>query len=144
MIQNNLGVVAAMKGDKKAAETFFQAGGSSREVAYNKANLAVANGKYQEALSNYGESCTFNAALAKLLAGNASAAGQTLDCSPDKDSASGNYLRAILAARSGNKESVISSLRKAIAAEPALKAKAKTDLEFRKFRTDSDFSSLIN
>ncbi|MCC6768817.1 MAG: hypothetical protein IT240_07220 [Bacteroidia bacterium] len=142
-IQNNLGVVAAMKGDKKGAAGYFESL-SSKESTYNKANLAVANGKYQEAIAAYGDACTFNAALAKMLAGNLSGATQTLDCSPDKDSAIGSYLRAVIAARENQKDIAISALKKAFQAEPSLKDKAKQDLEFRAFKTDADFSSLLN
>lgn len=142
MVQNNLGAAAAQKGDRKAAAGFFGAAGNNKETVYNQANLAVANGKYNEAVSAYGTSCTFNAALAKVLAGNQSGATQTLDCSPDKETAAGYYLRAVIAARSGNKDGVVSNLGKAISADAKLKAKAKSDKEFKKFA--SDLSGLLN
>lgn len=141
-VQNNLGVVAAMKGDKTAAANFFSAAGSSPEVSYNKANLDVAKGSYASAVSNYGSSCTFNAALAKVLAGNLSGATQTLDCSSDKDSAEGFYLRAIIAARSNDAAGVASNLGKAIAGKSELKEKAKNDMEFAKFATE--LSGILN
>jgi len=144
MVQNNLGVAAALKGDRNAAKDYFQSAGNLRESSYNQGNIAVANGKYQEALSAYGDACTFNAALAKLLAGNLSGANQTLDCSPDKDSPAGNYLRAVSAARSGDKATCLDNLKKAIAANATWKAKAKSDLEFNKFKADPDFTGLLN
>jgi hypothetical protein len=76
------------------------------------------------------------------LAGNNSGATQTLDCSTDKESAAGHYLRAVIAARSGNKDGVLSNLGKAIAADAKLKAKAKTDKEFKKF--SADLSGILN
>lgn len=142
MIQNNLGAVSAVTGDRKAAAGFFSAAGNNKETVYNQANLAVANGKYSEAVSSYGNACTFNAALAKLLAGNNSGATQTLDCSSDKETAAGHYLRAVIAARSGNKDGVVSNLGKAIAADAKLKAKAKSDKEFKKF--SADLSGILN
>ncbi len=136
LVQNNLGVVAAMKGDRKAASQFFAAAGSTTEAAHNKGNLAVAAGKYADASTNFGSECSYNAALAKLLSGNASGATQTLDCSSDKDSAEGYYLRAVIAARSNNKEGVVSNLTKAISAKSNLKDKAKSDMEFAKYATE--------
>jgi len=135
-VQNNLGVIAGFNGDKKAAENFFASAGSSPEVKHNTGNIAILNGKYAMATSAFGDACSFNAALAKLLEGNTSGALQTLDCSEDKDSAEGNYLRAVIGARSGNKDMMISNLQKAFAAKPALKEKAKNDLEFRSFISD--------
>jgi tetratricopeptide (TPR) repeat protein len=142
VIQNNLGAAAGMKGDRKGAAQFFAAAGNSPETSINKANLAVSAGKYAEAVSGYGTECSYNAALAKLLAGNASGATQTIDCSKDKDSADAHYLRALIAARSGNKDAVVSYLTKAISANNKFKEKAKNDLEFKKFATE--LSGVLN
>ncbi len=142
VIQNNLGAVAAMKGDKKGAATLFNNAGAAPEVSYNKGNLAVANGKYSEASAAYGSTCSFNAALAKLLAGNPSGANQTLDCSTEKETAAASYLKAVIAARNSDKEGVVSNLTKAISADKKWKEKAKTDLEFRKFTTE--LGSILN
>jgi outer membrane protein OmpA-like peptidoglycan-associated protein len=132
-VQNNLGVIAGFNGDKKAAEGYFASAGNSPEAKHNAGNIAILNGKYAMASASYGDACSFNASLAKLLEGNTSGALQTLDCSEDKDTAEGNYLRAVIGARSGNKDMMISNLQKAFTAKPALKEKAKNDLEFRKF-----------
>jgi tetratricopeptide (TPR) repeat protein len=141
-VQNNLGVVSAMKGDKANASKFFEAAGTGSETTYNKANLDIANGKYASAVSAYGETCSFNAALAKVLNGNASGATQTLDCSSDKDSAEGFYLRAVIGARSGDAKAIATNLTKAISMKPELKNKAKNDMEFAKFATE--LSSILN
>lgn len=131
-VQNNLGVAAAKRGDKVSAKNFFDAAGSSEEITYNKANLDVANGNYSSAVSGYGSTCSFNAALAKVLNGNANGALQTLECSKDKDSADGFYLRAVIAARSGDQTAATANLAKAIGINPALKEKAMNDMEFSK------------
>lgn len=136
MIQNNLGAVAAVRGDRKAASSFFGAAGNSKEVSYNQGNLAVAAGKYAAATSTYGEVCSFNAALAKLLSGNTSGALQTLDCSNDKETADGYYLKAIIAARGGNKNAIPENLSKAIAKDSKLKEKARNDKEFLKYTAE--------
>lgn len=131
-VQNNLGVTAAKRGDKVSAMNFFDAAGSSDEITYNKANLDIANGNYSSAVSGYGSTCSFNAALAKVLNGNATGALQTLECSKDKDSADGFYLRAVIAARSGDQTAATANLAKAIGINPSLKDKAINDMEFSK------------
>jgi tetratricopeptide (TPR) repeat protein len=145
IVKNNLGVIASLKGDKNAAENFYKAAsGAGEDVKYNLGNIAVSKGNYSEAVSNYGSACSYNAGLAKLLAGNTSGAQQTVDCSADKDSADGLYLKAVIAARSNNKEGVISNLGAAIAKNGALGTKAKKDLEFRAYKDDSAFKALLN
>ncbi len=142
MVQNNLGAVAAVRGDRKAASGFFANAGGSKEVSYNQANLSVVSGKYAAATASYGDVCSYNAALAKLLAGNASGALQTLDCSNEKETAEGYYLKAIIAARGGNKSAISDNLSKAISKEPKLKERAKNDKEFLKYT--SELGTILN
>ena len=132
-VNNNLGVLNIVKGDKNAAEEFLAAAGNTPEAQANKGVLAIKKGKYAEAVSNFGSDCSYNAALAKLLAGNTSGALQTIDCSTEKESADGYYLKAVIAARSSNKEGVSNNLNQAFAKNPSLKSKALTDLEFAKY-----------
>lgn len=143
IVQNNLGVASVLKGDKKAGLNYLNSAGSGTEVSYNKGNIALSAGKYPEAVSNYGDACSFNAALAKLLAGNRSGAIQTLDCSSDKESPESFYLRAVTDARNDNKQGVISNLKKAIEGKGQMKTKAANDLEFRKLFSDSEFTGLV-
>lgn len=133
-VNNNLGVLNIVKGDRQASEEFLAAAGNIPEAQANKGVLAIKRGKYADAVSNFGSDCSYNAALAKLLAGNTSGALQTIDCSDDKETADGFYLKAIIAARSSNKEGVANNLNQAFTKNPSLKAKAATDLEFAKFQ----------
>ncbi len=66
----------------------------------------------------------------------------TLNNGADKDKALADYLKAIAASRQGNKEKVLSNLRTAIGKDASLRAKAKDDAEFIKYREDADFKSL--
>lgn len=133
-VNNNLGVLNIVKGDKVAAAEFLNAAGNIPEAQANKGVLAIKKGKYADAVSNFGSDCSYNAALAKLLAGNTSGALQTIDCSDEKETADGFYLKAVIAARSSNKEGVANNLSQAFAKNPSLKAKAATDLEFAKYQ----------
>lgn len=132
---NNLGVIARQKGDRaKATELFSKATDAGADVKYNQGIIAIQNGDYAKANSNMGGQNTFNAALAKMLGGDAAAAGTILSNSPDKDSAMGHYLAAIVAARTNNGEGVRSNLAAAAAKDPGLGEKAKKDLEFRNYK----------
>ncbi|MCB0791018.1 MAG: hypothetical protein KDB97_04575 [Flavobacteriales bacterium] len=132
---NNLGVVARLKGDrKKAAQMYSKAMAAGPEVKYNQGIVDIQNGNYGSANSNMSGMNTFNAALAKLLGGDASGAQRILEAAPEKDSAMGHYLMAIIGARQGNGDMVRNDLGMAVQKDPSLADKARKDLEFRDFK----------
>ncbi len=144
VVMNNQAIVMRWEGDRKSAkENLQKAGSAGPEVAYNLGNIAIQDGQYADAVTNYGTNTTFNVALAKVLAGDLDGALTTLDKSAEKDDALAYYLRAVVGARKGNKEAVTSNLRTAISKDPSLKAKAASDVEFLKYREDSDFKSIV-
>jgi len=129
---NNLGVVARLKGDrKKATEMYTKAMAAGPEVKYNQGIIDIQNGNYSSASSNFGGTKSVNAALAKLLGGDAAGAQSILDGATDKDTATGHYLAAIIAARQSNCAGAASSLGMAIQKDGGLRDKALKDLEFR-------------
>lgn len=132
---NNLGVVARLKGDrKKAAEHYAKAMAAGPEVKYNLGIINIQNGDYGAANSNMGGMNTFNAALAKMLSGDAAGAQSILDKSSEKDSAMGHYLMAIIGARQNNGDMVRNQLGMAVQKDGSLREKAMKDLEFRDFK----------
>lgn len=132
---NNLGVIARLKGDrKKALELLNNATAAGSEVNYNIGLVNIQNGDYTKAISSMGSSTTFNVALAKVLNGDAAGAKTALNSAPEKDSAAGQYLMAVIAARTGDSALVKSSLDSAFAQDSSLREKAKKDLEFRDFK----------
>lgn len=132
---NNLGVIARQKGDrKKAAELFAKAGDAGTDVKYNQGIIDIMNGDYAAANAHMAGMNSFNAALAKMLGGDAAGAGTILEASPEKDSAKGHYLAAIIAARTNNGEGVRSHLAAAVQQDASLRDKAMKDLEFRAFK----------
>jgi Flp pilus assembly protein TadD len=132
---NNLGVIARLKGDrKKALELLNNATAAGSEVNYNIGLVSIQNGDYTKAISSMGNSTTFNVALAKVLNNDAAGAKTALNAAPEKDSAAGQYLMAVIAARSGDGALVKSSLSAAFAQDSSLREKAKKDLEFRDFK----------
>ncbi|HRH68740.1 MAG TPA: hypothetical protein PLB89_04455 [Flavobacteriales bacterium] len=129
---NNLGVVARLKGDRaKATELFTKAAAAGPEVKYNQGLIDIQNGNYSSASSNFGSTKSVNAALAKVLGGDAAGAQTILDGASDKDTATGHYLAAIIAARQSNCAGAATSLGLAIQKDGSLREKALKDLEFR-------------
>jgi Flp pilus assembly protein TadD len=145
IVMNHLGIIAAKAGDRaKAMEYYNKAGGAGSEVSYNKGILNVRDGKYSEAVSNFGDNKGFNKALAELLNGNSGAVVSTIDASNEKDMALAFYLKAVAASRNANTADVITNLKAAIEKDGSLKGMAKDDAEFIKLRDNADFKALAN
>ena len=143
VVQNNLGVVARWKGDRKGAMAYYaKATAAGPAVSYNMGLVDIQTGNYADAVTNMGTFNTFNTALAKVLNNDPTAAQSTLDASSDK-SAIAYYLRAIICARTSDKNGMITNLKTAVSQDASLKATAKTDCEFLKYKQDSDFTSAI-
>jgi len=142
-IKNNIGAVYMLKGDRANALNYYKQGGGSQENNHNMGNLYVMQGKYNEAVSAYGTENSFNAALAKLLAGNPEKTPGIIDASTEKDEAISYYLKAVAAARTNSNQAVIDNLKTAISKDGSLKAKAKSDLEFYKMRDNGDFKAIV-
>lgn len=142
IILSNLGKVFWQKGDRKRAEEYFDKAAGFTDADHAKGSILILRGKYADAVAKYGSANTFNAALAKLLAGKPGEVEATLNNGADKDKAISDYLKAIAASRQGNKEKVLSNLRTAIGKDASLRARSKDDAEFIKYREDADFKSL--
>jgi tetratricopeptide (TPR) repeat protein len=133
IVANNLGIIARLKGDRdKALDYFADGAAAGAEVKYNKGLVQIQNGDYPSAISGMGTYNTFNLALAKTLNGDASGAKTVMSNSGD-DSATADYLRAIIAARLGDGTGVSTNLASAVSKDGSLKAKAMKDLEFRNY-----------
>ncbi len=144
MVLNNLGACALRDGDFVKAEEYFKsAGGAGSEVNYNLGICAVKKADYAGAVTYFGTYCTFNAALAKLLSGNADAATKAIDCAEDKDRDMMYYLKAVIGARQANTDLMYNSLRAAISKNANLNGMAKTDMEFAKYFGDDTFKSIV-
>jgi len=143
LVLNNLGAVALMEGDYEKAEGYFRsATGAGKEVSNNLGIINIKKGDYKKAVAGFGANCEFNAALARVLAGDNTGALKTLDCIKDQD-AMVYYLRAIVGARTADSNMVMKNLEKACALDGSLKAYASTDMEFGKFYEDNNFKSIV-
>lgn len=138
----NLGLISLKKGDVAAAETYL--GKASGAEGLNEAlgNLYIAQGKYDQAVTSFGDLKTNSAALAQILAKNYNKARTTLNDMKQPDAYT-DYLKAVLAARTNNPSAVTGNLKKAVAANPSLAKKAASDLEFAKYFTNADFMNIV-
>jgi outer membrane protein OmpA-like peptidoglycan-associated protein/Flp pilus assembly protein TadD len=142
--KNNLGAVAGVAGDRtKAKQLLGQAKGAGSEVSYNLGILNIQDGKYADAVSNFGSDNSFNKGLAQMLNGSADAAVKTIDASADKESAQGYYLKAVAAARQNNVDAVVSNLKNSFGKDASMKAKALKDREFLKFAENAAFTGIV-
>ena len=141
-VNMNLGLISLIKGDKAAAEAYFGKAAGTKELGESMGNLYIAQGQYERAVNSFGDAKTNSAALAQILAKDYNKAKNTL-AGVEKPDAYTDYLMAVLGARTNNSSMVTSSLKSAVAKEPALAKKAATDLEFSKFFTNADFMSII-
>ena len=139
----NLGLISLKKGDVAAAETYLGKAAGAEGLDEALGNLYIEQGKYDQAVSRFGDLKTNSAALAQILAKDYNKARATLDGVKAPDAYT-DYLKAVLGARTNNPSAVTANLKKAVAADPSLAKKAASDLEFAKYFTDSDFMSIIN
>ena len=145
IVMNNTGIIYSKQGDRKTAMDYYnKASGAGDEVNYNKGILNIRDGKYTDAVTNFGNYKGFNLALAQLLNGNPESVAGTIDASNEKDMAMSFYLKAIASSRKGDATGGLAFLKTAIEKDASLKAAAKDDCEFLKWRENADFKSLTN
>ena len=144
IVSNNCGVVYLSFGDVNTAEEKFKAAaGAGKEVNYNLGIISIKKADYTGAVSYFGDACSFNAGLAKLLNDDNAAAIKAVDCADNKDDAMNFYLKAIAGARDGDTDMMFNNLRAAISKDATLSSKIKTDMEFGKYFNDDTFKSIV-
>ena len=142
IVKNNLGAVALHEGNIEEAENLISSAlGAGAAANYNMGVIKTIQGDYAAAKSYYGGTPSYNAALNQLLNAETDAALSTLG--KVEDNAMVFYLRAVAGARAQRQEVVLSNLRSAINADASLKDHAKKDLEFRAYRDNETFTSIV-
>lgn len=144
VILNNLGIVAMRNRNFTAAEDYFnKAQANGQNQGKNLGALYIKKADYVKAVEFLGKNtCSYNAALANLLAGNNDNAVSSIKCVETKDAAA-LYLAAIIGARTANDEMTISNLKMAVEKNANYKADAASDLEFKKYWNNADFQEAI-
>ncbi|MDD2385560.1 MAG: hypothetical protein PHP52_02125 [Bacteroidales bacterium] len=140
---NNLGNVYLAEGNIEEAKTSYQSATGVAEASDGQGVIAIKAGEYDKAANFYGDNCSFNAGLAKLLSGDNDGAIKATDCGKDKDDAYNFYLKAIAGARKGDTDVLFNNLRTACTKDSSLKELAAKDMEFYKYFDNDTFKTII-
>ena len=128
----NLGLIELVDGNYNRANELIGSAAGVPEAADALGVYYLTQGEVAKANTSFGSAKTNNAALAKILAKDYSAAQSILSSVPHPDGTT-YYLAAVVAARTNNQESVVSNLKKAIQLDNSLLKRAQNDLEFSKY-----------
>ena len=131
-VNTNLALLALRSGDVNTAETYLAKGSGSDTFKEVFGNLNIAKGNYTQAASDLAGVNTNSAALAQILAKDYTSAKKTLEAIKNADAIT-SYLQAVLAARTGDANTLATALRSAIQQDGTLAARAANDLEFIKY-----------
>jgi tetratricopeptide (TPR) repeat protein len=145
VIKNNLGFGSLVKGDLPKAEEYFNSMTTATpESKWGLGVIAITKGEYDKAVNYLGTEPSYNLALAQYLKGDVPKAKATLDSMKDLGkTGKPSYLKAVIGARTDDKNYMLTNLREAIGFNADWKAYAKTDLEFAKFFNDDTFKSAV-
>lgn len=138
----NLGLLALADNDISKAEQLIGSASNANTASEALGLLYLKKGDYAKAVQAFGNTKSNNAALAQLLTKNYSQAEQTLNGVTNKN-ATTSYLKALVAARTNDATGVASALNDAFRADPSLKQRAASDIEFSKFTNNAVVSSLL-
>lgn len=155
-VNANLATIALMQGNAYKAGSYANKAlnGASNDVARGvngvKGASEIYTAKYDAAVRSESSALTtdinlFNKGLAQLLSKDYANAANSFNEATTKNGnfAIAYYGAAVAAARSGNADKVVSNLTSAVKADPTLKDKALTDLEFSKFNTTEAFRNAL-
>jgi tetratricopeptide (TPR) repeat protein len=140
----NQGFIHLAKGNMTDAKTCFSKAVASSSPEWKNARGAaeILNGNYSKAVATYGDQVCNNAALAQILNKDYSKAASTLS-NIGAPNATTYYLKAIVGARTNNKDMVYNNLKEVMARNTQLGNWAKTDVEFAHYMGDSRFTSIL-
>jgi len=146
IINNNLGAIALKKGEVAAAKEAFTASlGAGEKVNYNLGIVNIIEGNYDAAVNYFGSKASYNAALAKYLAGDADGAWRILS-DIEMVGGMGYYMRAVVAASQDKSEVALENLKLAVEnckSPEWIKGNAKKDLEFAKLFETAEFKAIV-
>jgi tetratricopeptide (TPR) repeat protein len=138
----NKGFVHLAKGNMQEAKVCFSNVSSSPEWSNASGAAEILNGNYPAAVAIYGNMACNNAALAQIMNNDCSRAASTLS-RIEHPNATTFYLKAIVGARTQNKDMVYNNLKEVKARDKRLANLAKTDIEFASCMKDSRFTSML-
>lgn len=128
----NLGLINMLDGKYTQAYEKFGLAGDLPEIGDALGLYYLSQGNLPAAVTSFGDTKSNNAALAQLLSKDYTKARSTLTAIATPD-ATTYYLLAVVGARTGNENAVVSNLRQAARLNPKMLQRAKNDLEFSKY-----------
>lgn len=131
-VEMNQGLISLINGNYAKANEQIGAAAGVPETADALGVYYLSQGEVTKATTAFGDAKTNNAALARILSKDYSAAKSILASIPDPD-ATTYYLTAILGARTNNETMVMSNLRQAVKLDKTMLSKAQKDLEFTNY-----------
>lgn len=142
-VLNNMGNIALSEGNIAEAEANYSSATGVNEASAGQGVIAIKKAQYANASNFYGDDCSFNAGLAKVLNKENDAAIKALDCGEEKDDAMNYYLKAVVCARKTDNEGVFNNLRTACQKDSKLKDFAAKDVEFINLFENDTFKSIV-
>ncbi len=128
----NLALLELRKGNVENAEALLAQGSSANTYTETLGLINIAKGNYHQASTQLEGSNTNAQVLAEILDEDYQNAAATLSTIKTKD-ATTSYLAAILAARTGDSQSLTTNLKAATQQDASLAQRAKKDLEFANY-----------
>ena len=142
-VNYNAGVLFTAAGDYEKAEYHLgKAAGTKGNLSAAMGTLYTQKGDYEAAKKAYGENATNNAAVQQILDEDYAAASKTLN-NVKEPNATTAYLKAVVGARTNDREAVYAHLKSAVAQDANLKARAAHDIEFAKFAEEAEFQAIV-
>lgn len=142
-VNYNAGLCAMAQGDLTKAEACLgKAAGTEGNLNAAMGTLYTMKGDYAAAAKSYGSVASNNAAVQQILNEDYAAARKTLDAVANPNATTA-YLKAVVAARTNDRDAVYSNMTEAVAKNATLKAKAQKDIEFANFAEDEQFQAII-
>ncbi len=130
----NAAAIATLQNDFTTARQYLQKL-DANEYKEHHGLIFLKEGNYNMAAKNLDG---YNLAVLETSKGNYAAAKQALK----GQDANSEYLRAVIAMKEGKQNEAIANLKKAIAKDPSMKAKAMADVEFAKLHGAAEFMNL--
>ena len=142
-VLNNMGNIALTEGNVAEAESNYASATGVSEASAGQGVIAIKKAQYANASNFYGDDCSFNAGLAKVLNKENDAALKALNCGEEKEDAMNYYLKAVVCARKADNEGVFNNLRTACQKDGSLKDFAAKDVEFLNLFENETFKSIV-
>lgn len=139
----NQGLISLAKGESDKATTLIASATEVPELGQALGYLYLKQGEYAKAETAYGETMSNNAAVAQLLNGNYSKALKTL-ASVARPDAMTHYIKAIVAARSGNVSMIQEALKQAAELDPKVLIGLADNLEFAQYLDRPELAQILS